>query len=117
MIVILSNVYLQQNSRIHAWIDREHLNALEEHFEEGRQIEITNLTVHLYDPSKKNICFQNNKYITLSNLTVVSPILEANNIPEHVFNFTNFQDLPTVAQQDRYLTGIKTYSHVLMFIT
>lgn len=121
LLYCLHNVCLQQNSRTHMWIYKELMNAFEQYFQEGQQIEITNLIVNLYDARKKNTCFQNDKYIALYGLTIVSPVLETVNMQEHVFNFTPFQDLPNAAQQDHFSTGIKLYSTsrikvIIMFI-
>lgn len=61
-------MYSSQNSRVHAWIDREQMNNLQEHFAETQQMEITNFSVNFYSLGAKNICFENDKYIALMEL-------------------------------------------------
>lgn len=61
----------------------------------------------IYDNTAKNICFENEKYISFISPTVILPhdFLPIN-IPFHVFDFTNLANLPETLQHHRYLIGI-----------
>lgn len=64
------------------------------------------LYVHMkHEAERKNICFENEHFINLTNNTIVHQVQEIDNIPQHVFNFTEFTNLQQLAQQNRYLTG------------
>lgn len=106
-------MFFHQHDLINTFFTYKLKYNLGAHFAETHQVTIANFSVNFYSLGARNICFENDIYIALKEDTIVTPLPEMINIPEHVFNFTEFRDLPVMAHQNRYLTGIEIFQHIL----
>lgn len=73
---------------------------------EGKTYEISNFVVKYYEETEIFKCFEDTKYIILSNLTKISIHSGTRDIiPQHVWKFTNLAAINGVNEGPRNLIG------------
>ena len=89
---------------MHAWIDCELIEQLDEIFLTGKNYEIHNFMVVPFIDKYK--CFEGDKQIILTSMTIVTKVEERYSlIPENFFLFTNLKRIAEAEEHDNNLIG------------
>ncbi|KAL1811298.1 hypothetical protein ACET3Z_021363 [Daucus carota] len=94
------------NGRIHAWLNSVFFKKQREHFEEGKTIVIQNFVVRKYKAGLTRKCFSNDKHISLTNSTTVTPTeVPSSIIPHDIFDFVKLDKIWRYGIDHEHLIG------------
>lgn len=103
--------YFLQQERIRVWMNSTLMNRMEHLFVEGETVRIENFLLEQYQPSDKEKCFEDDRFIKLTSKTKILETLGfVSLIPRNFSVFTNLCEMSAHKYRESSYIGNKTFN-------